>query len=156
SNGNPKVELVTTDGFLHPNSYLEERGILNRKGFPESYDTRKLLNFLAAIKSGKPRVPAPVYSHLAYDIVPNEIQWVTQPDVLNGEGINVLQVNRSGKNRGPRDFVSEFFDYSIYVDASHKNLLEWYINRFEWLRRTAFQDPESYFHRYASLTEEES
>lgn len=156
SNGNPKVELVTTDGFLHPNSYLEERGILNRKGFPESYDTRKLLNFLAAIKSGKPRVPAPVYSHLAYDIIPDETQWVTQPDVLIVEGINVLQVNLSGKHRGPRVFVSDFFDYSIYVDASHKNLLEWYTNRFEWLRRTAFQNPESYFHRYASLSEEQS
>lgn len=156
SEGAPRVELVTTDGFLHPNSYLEKRGILNRKGFPESYDTRRLLNFLAAIKSGKPRVPAPVYSHLTYDIIPDEIHWVTKPDVLIVEGINVLQVNLSGKHRGPRVFVSDFFDYSIYVDASHKNLLEWYTNRFEWLRKTAFQDPDSYFHRFATLSEEES
>lgn len=156
SKENLNVELVTTDGFLYPNHYLESRGILNRKGFPESYDTRRLLNFLSAIKSGKPRVAAPVYSHLSYDIIPGETQWVTRPDVLIVEGINVLQVSLAGKHRGPRVFVSDFFDYSIYVDASHKNLLEWYTNRFEWLRKTAFQDPDSYFHRFASLSEEES
>jgi len=154
--GNPKVDLITTDGFLHPNRYLEEKGILNRKGFPESYDTRRLLGFLSDIKSGKERVSAPVYSHLAYDILPDQLQWVEQPDVLIIEGINVLQVNVTGKRRGPRVFVSDFFDYSIYVDADPLNLVQWYVQRFEWLRRTAFQDPASYFHRYAGLSEEES
>ncbi|MBK1441426.1 type I pantothenate kinase [Parapedobacter sp. ISTM3] len=156
SPGNPKVDLITTDGFLHPNHYLESKGILNRKGFPESYDTRRLLGFLSDIKSGKELVSAPVYSHLAYDILPNELQWIAQPDVLIVEGINVLQVNVKGKHRGPRVFVSDFFDYSIYVDASPEDLLEWYIQRFKWLRKTAFQNPGSYFHRYANLSEEES
>ncbi|MFC3197027.1 type I pantothenate kinase [Parapedobacter deserti] len=154
--GSPKVDLITTDGFLHPNHYLESKGILNRKGFPESYDTRRLLNFLSDIKSGKESVSAPVYSHLVYDIVPNTQQWVTQPDILIVEGINVLQVNVRGKNRGPQVFVSDFFDYSIYVDADPDNLVQWYVQRFEWLRKTAFQNPESYFHRYASLSESES
>lgn len=156
SPGNPKVDLITTDGFLHPNHYLESKGILNRKGFPESYDTRRLLGFLSDIKSGKELVSAPVYSHLAYDIVPNELQWVAQPDVLIVEGINVLQVNVRGKHRGPRVFVSDFFDYSIYVDADPDHLIQWYIQRFEWLRKTAFQNPDSYFHRYADLNEEQS
>ena len=154
--GNPKVELITTDGFLYPNSYLEAKGILNRKGFPESYDTRRLLGFLSDIKSGKERVSAPVYSHLVYDIVPDELQWVSQPDILIVEGINVLQVNVKGKHRGPRVFVSDFFDYSIYVDASPENLQEWYTDRFERLRETAFQRPDSYFHRYAELDEKQS
>ena len=154
--GNPKVELITTDGFLYPNRYLEEKGILNRKGFPESYDTRRLLGFLSDIKSGKERVSAPVYSHLIYDIIPDELQWVSQPDILIVEGINVLQVNVRGKHRGPRVFVSDFFDYSIYVDASPENLQEWYTDRFERLRTTAFQRTDSYFHRYAELNESES
>ena len=154
--GNPKVELVTTDGFLYPNSHLESRGILNRKGFPESYDTRRLLGFLSDIKSGKELVSAPVYSHLIYDIVPDQLQWIAQPDILIVEGINVLQVNVKGKHRGPRVFVSDFFDFSIYVDASPDNLQEWYTNRFEWLRKTAFQRTDSYFHRYANLNEKES
>ncbi|GGC49061.1 pantothenate kinase [Parapedobacter defluvii] len=156
SPGNPKVDLVTTDGFLYPNHYLEAKGILNRKGFPESYDTKRLLGFLSDIKSGKESVSAPVYSHLAYDIIPDELQWVVQPDVLIVEGINVLQVNVKGKHRGPRVFVSDFFDYSIYVDADPENLMEWYTQRFEWLRKTAFQNPESYFHRYANLNEKQS
>jgi len=156
SPGNPKVDLVTTDGFLYPNHYLEAKGILNRKGFPESYDTKRLLGFLSDIKSGKESVSAPVYSHLAYDIIPDELQWVVQPDVLIVEGINVLQVNVKGKHRGPRVFVSDFFDYSIYVDADPENLMEWYTQRFEWLRKTAFQNPESYFHRYADLNEKQS
>lgn len=154
--GSPKVDLITTDGFLHPNSYLESKGILNRKGFPESYDTRRLLGFLSDIKSGKELVSAPVYSHLAYDILPEELQWVAQPDILIVEGINVLQVNVKGKYRGPRVFVSDFFDYSIYVDATPDNLQQWYTQRFEWLRKTAFQNPSSYFHRYADLNEEQS
>ncbi|MFC7526172.1 type I pantothenate kinase [Parapedobacter sp. GCM10030251] len=156
SAGNPKVDLVTTDGFLYPNHYLEAKGILNRKGFPESYDTKRLLGFLSDIKSGKERVSAPVYSHLAYDILPDELQWITQPDVLIVEGINVLQVNVKGKHRGPRVFVSDFFDYSIYVDADPENLLEWYTQRFQWLRKTAFQNTASYFHRYADLNEKQS
>jgi len=156
SPGNPRVDLVTTDGFLYPNHYLESKGILNRKGFPESYDTKRLLGFLSDIKSGKERVSAPVYSHLAYDIVPGELQWVEQPDVLIVEGINVLQVNVKGKHRGPGVFVSDFFDYSIYVDADPDNLQEWYTQRFEWLRKTAFQNPMSYFHRFADLSVEQS
>lgn len=155
SPGNPKVDLVTTDGFLHPNAYLEDKGILNRKGFPESYDTRRLLSFLSDIKSGKDVVFAPVYSHLSYDIIPDELQQVSQPDILIVEGVNVLQVNVQAK-RGPRVFVSDFFDYSIYVDADPKNLLQWYIQRFKWLRKTAFQKPASYFHKYADLTERQS
>lgn len=154
--GNPKVDLVTTDGFLHPNSYLEAKGILNRKGFPESYDTRRLLGFLSDIKSGKELVSAPLYSHLAYDVLPNELQWIAQPDILIVEGINVLQVNVKGKFRGPSVFVSDFFDYSIYVDAEPEHLVSWYTQRFEWLRKTAFQNPDSYFHRYANLSAEES
>lgn len=151
-----RVELITTDGFLHPNQTLIERGILNRKGFPESYKTRELLSFLAAVKSGKERVSAPVYSHLTYDIIPDEVQWIEQPDVLIVEGINVLQVNLRARSRGPRVFVSDYFDFSIYVDASERNLREWYIHRFESLRQTAFQDPRSYFHKYADLSEVES
>lgn len=151
-----KVELVTTDGFLLPNKTLTERGILNRKGFPESYDTRHLLSFLAAIKSGKARVKAPVYSHLAYDIIPDQHQTLDQPDVVIVEGINVLQVNMSLRQKGPRIFVSDFFDFSIYVDAQASHLKNWYINRFESLRKTAFQDEKSYFHRFANLNESES
>lgn len=151
-----KVELVTTDGFLYPNKTLIKHQILNRKGFPESYDTRRLLSFLAAIKSGKKRVSAPVYSHLAYDVIADEKQWIEQPDILIVEGINVLQVNLQGKYSGPRVFVSDYFDFSIYVDAQEKNLVEWYVDRFESLRQTAFRDPQSYFHKFANLTAEES
>lgn len=151
-----KVELVTTDGFLLPNQVLMDKGILNRKGFPESYNARQLLSFLAAIKSGKPRVKAPVYSHLEYDVVPGEHQLIDQPDVLILEGINVLQVDMSGRKNGPRIFVSDFFDFSIYVDAQASHLKSWYVNRFESLRQTAFQNEESYFHRFADLNEQES
>ncbi|PRD47191.1 type I pantothenate kinase [Sphingobacterium haloxyli] len=147
----PKVELVTTDGFLYPNRILAERNI--RKGFPESYDTKLLLNFLASMKSGVPQFEVPVYSHLEYDIIPHESQNITQPDILIVEGINVLQVNSSTKNSV---FVSDYFDYAIYVDAEEKDLINWYINRFESLRATSFQNPASYFHRYADLGKEES
>lgn len=156
SKQNLKVALVTTDGFLYPNKVLIERGILNRKGFPESYDTKKLLSFLAAIKSGKEELNAPVYSHLGYDVVPDEIQVIKQPDVVILEGINVLQVNSKSKKKEARVFVSDYFDFSIYVDAKGKNLRRWYIDRFESLRQTAFQDPQSYFHKFASLELEES
>jgi len=147
----PKVELVTTDGFLYPNKILAERNI--RKGFPESYDTKLLLGFLAAMKSGNPQFEVPVYSHLEYDIIPHELQAITRPDILIVEGINVLQVNSSAKNSV---FVSDYFDYSIYVDADEKDLINWYIDRFESLRATSFQNPASYFHRYADMEQEES
>lgn len=147
----PKVELVTTDGFLYPNSILTERNL--RKGFPESYDTKLLLNFLSSMKSGVPEFKVPVYSHLEYDIIPEESQIIIQPDILIVEGINVLQVNSS---TGSSVFVSDYFDYSIYVDAEEQDLIKWYINRFESLRATSFQNPASYFHRYANMGKEES
>jgi len=156
SKQNLKVELVTTDGFLYPNKILIERGILNRKGFPESYDAKRLLSFLAAIKSGQGELTAPVYSHLGYDVVPDQVQLIKQPDVVILEGINVLQVNSQGKKKEARVFVSDYFDFSIYVDAKRKNLKNWYVERFESLRQTAFQDPESYFHKFAELDLEES
>ncbi|MDF0728180.1 type I pantothenate kinase [Cytobacillus sp. S13-E01] len=153
------VELVTTDGFLYPNRILEEKGILNRKGFPESYDTGRLIQFLADLKTGKTEVLAPIYSHLEYDVIKNEYQHVTEPDIVIVEGINVLQV-QSSKTKLTKSssqlFVSDFFDFSIYVDAEESNLLEWYIDRFKILRNTAFRNPESYFHRYAHLTDEEA
>ncbi|UIR57757.1 type I pantothenate kinase [Sphingobacterium sp. SRCM116780] len=154
----PKVDLVTTDGFLYPNKELNEKGIMNRKGFPESYDAKKLIQFLSAIKSGVGSVSVPVYSHLAYDVLPDDQQQIIDhPDILIVEGINVLQVNSQRAKKGHNSvFVSDFFDYSIYVHASEKNLLEWYTNRFESLRNTAFQDPASFFHRYANMNTKES
>lgn len=150
----PNVQLITTDGFLYSNAELEERGLFNRKGFPESYDAKKLLAFLAAVKSGKENLETPVYSHLYYDILPNEMQQIKKPDILIVEGINVLQVTVNKKPRR-RVFVSDFFDFSIYVDAAEKNIKQWYIERFKTLQKTAFSNPESYFHQYASYTEEE-
>lgn len=147
----PKVELVTTDGFLYPNRILTARNI--RKGFPESYDTKLLLNFLSSMKSGSPEFEVPVYSHLEYDIIPEEKQIIAQPDILIVEGINVLQVDSSTRSSV---FVSDYFDYSIYVDADEQDLIKWYINRFESLRATSFQNPASYFHRYADMGKEES
>lgn len=147
----PQVELVTTDGFLYPNSVLEEKGILNRKGFPESYDTRKLIRFLADIKSGKTEVVAPKYSHLEYDILEGETQLISSPDIVIIEGINVLQVNLKKQHRGPKIFVSDFFDFSIYVHSNERNLLKWYVDRFISLQHTAFQKPDSYFHKFANL-----
>jgi type I pantothenate kinase len=152
----PNVALVTTDGFLYPNRILEERGIMNRKGFPESYNTKRLINFLADVKAGKDELTVPIYSHLEYDIMENEVQEISHPDIVIVEGINVLQVNLSEKHTGPQVFVSDFFDYSIYVHANEKNLLEWYVSRFRQLQRTAFQSPNSYFHRYAGLSENEA
>lgn len=152
----PHVELVTTDGFLHPNSVLRERGLLERKGFPESYDRRALRQFISDVKSGSPAVTAPVYSHLTYDIVPDEVITVRQPDVLIIEGLNVLQP------ASPRDLdetalaVSDYFDVSIYVDAEPHHVRRWYIERFLELRRTSFQKPDSYFRHYASLTDEQA
>ncbi len=146
-----KVDLVTTDGFLMNNEELGKRGLMNRKGFPESYDQRKLLNFLYDLKSGKRNTTAPVYSHLSYDIVPNEYIKVDQPDILIFEGLNVLQRNDlSAVN------VSDFFDFSIYVDASEADLQAWYIERFLKLKETAFQKEDSYFHHFAKLTHKEA
>jgi type I pantothenate kinase len=153
----PKVDLVTTDGFLFPNQVLERRGLMNKKGFPESYDVRRLVRFLADIKSGRKEVTAPVYSHLTYDIVPDQVQTVRQPDILIIEGVNVLQGPGEVKSkRTPSVFVSDFFDFSIYIDASEHHIQNWYIERFQVLRRTAFLDQNSYFHRYAKLTEHET
>ncbi|MGZ0052383.1 type I pantothenate kinase [Brevibacillus gelatini] len=152
----PKVDLVTTDGFLYPNRVLEERGIMKRKGFPESYDLRRFINFLADVKSGIPEVKAPVYSHLVYDIVPGEWQTVRQPDILIVEGLNVLQPPKGDEPRISEVIVSDFFDFSIYVHAEEKDILQWYVERFKLLRKTAFSNPNSYFRRYADLSDEEA
>jgi len=152
----PQVDLITTDGFLYPNSVLEDKGILNRKGFPESYDTRKLIRFLADIKSGKKEITAPTYSHLEYDIIKDQNQLIDSPDIVIIEGINVLQVNLSKQHKGPRIFVSDFFDYSIYVHSNEQNLLKWYVDRFLSLQDTAFKKVDSYFHKYANLNPKES
>lgn len=153
--GNPQVDLVTTDGFLYPNKTLIERKILNKKGFPQSYNTRLLLEFLSHMKSGKKETSIPVYSHLEYDIVKSERQRIVNPDILIVEGINVLQVNSQRSTPGGV-FVSDYFDFSIYVDAKEKHIKNWYISRFESLRATAFQNENSYFHKYADLNIEES
>ncbi len=150
----PRVELVTTDGFLLPNAELERRGILHRKGFPESYDTSALLGFVAAVKSGAPEVEAPVYSHLRYDVVPEERVMVRQPDVVIVEGLNVLQTGTAAD--GDAVFVSDYFDFSIYLDADERDIRRWYLERFRALRSTAFADPCSYFHRYAELDDHEA
>lgn len=151
------VELVTTDGFLYSNAELIKRNIFNRKGFPESYDAKKLIAFLSAAKSGRQELTAPVYSHLYYDVMPNEIQEIKQPDILIVEGINVLQVPKSAEDRRrKRVFVSDFFDFSIYVDARNKDLRQWFIERFFTLQKTAFLNPESYFHQHINLSKEES
>jgi len=154
--GTPRVELVTTDGFLYPNAELERRGVLQRKGFPESYDRRALLRFVAEVKAGKDEVRAPVYSHLTYDIVPGERIVVRRPDVLIVEGLNVLQPPGMLANGRTGLAVSDFFDFSVFVDARIDDIKRWYVDRFLRLRETAFADPNSYFHRYASLTDEEA
>jgi type I pantothenate kinase len=153
--GHPRVELVTTDGFLYPNKVLEQRGILNRKGFPESYDTRRLIRFLADLKSGRPRVEAPAYSHLYYDVLEGNATVIESPDIVILEGINVLQAGRQ-TDKDTRVFVSDFFDFSIYVDADASHIERWYIERFETLKETAFMNPDSYFHRYADLSRDQS
>ena len=148
----PRVELVTTDGFLFSNEELERRGLMERKGFPESYDRRALLRFVTAVKSGVPEVRAPFYSHLSYDIVPDAEVVVRHPDVLIVEGLNVLQPAGGGN----RLAVSDLFDFSVYVDARTRDIATWYKERFLKLQRGAFANPQSYFHRYASLTEDEA
>ena len=148
----PRVELVATDGFLYPNAELTRRGIMDRKGFPESYDRRALLRFISAIKSGVPEVRAPFYSHLAYDIVPEAQIVVRQPDILIVEGLNVLQPPLPGQGLA----VSDLFDFTIYVDARTHDIARWYEERFLSLQRGAFSNPRSYFHRFASLSEDEA
>ncbi len=149
----PRVELVTTDGFLYPNAELERRGLLQRKGFPESYDRRALLRFVTAVKSGAPEVRAPLYSHLTYDIVPGADVVVHRPDVLIVEGLNVLQPARARQDGRQGLAVSDFFDFSVYVDARTTDVRSWYVDRFLRLRQTAFARPESYFHRFAALSD---
>ena len=152
----PKVDLVTTDGFLFPNQVLEQRGLMLRKGFPESYDLRRLVRFVAELKAGVPQVEAPVYSHLVYDILPGEVQAVSQPDILILEGLNVLQGGDRRPDDAERLFVSDFFDFSIYVDAEERDVRQWFLDRFRRLRETAFRDPQSFFRKYATLSEEEA
>ena len=154
--GTPKVELVTTDGFLLPNDELNRRDLMHRKGFPESYDVRALLRFVTDVKSGRREVRAPVYSHLTYDIVPGEEVVIRQPDVLIVEGLNVLQPARVRGDGRQGIAVSDFFDFSIYVDARTEEVRKWYVSRFLRLRETAFSRPESYFHRYAVLSDGEA
>ena len=152
----PQVDLVTTDGFLFPNRVLEERAIMDRKGFPESYDLRRLVRFLVDVKSGRAEVSAPVYSHLTYDIVPGEEQVVRQPDIVILEGLTVLQTGDGRTAHPPQLFVSDFFDFSIYVDAVESDIEQWYLDRFLTLRETAFADERSFFHHFAALPEDEA
>ncbi len=147
----PRVELITTDGFLYPNAVLESRGIMNRKGFPESYDTKRLVQFLREIKAGMPDVSAPVYSHVEYDIVKGDSQVVHQPDILIVEGLNVLQVGSDAM-----EFVSDYFDFSIYIDAVESDIENWYIERFLALRKTVFNNPASFFTHFAHLTDDQA
>ncbi|MEO6125559.1 MAG: type I pantothenate kinase [Ilumatobacteraceae bacterium] len=147
----PRVGLITTDGFLYPNRVLEERDLMNRKGFPESYDTKRLLEFLRAVKSGAAEVQAPIYSHVVYDIVEGEQATVKQPDILIVEGLNVLQVGSESN-----EFVSDYFDFSIYIDADENDIERWYVDRFLALCETVFQDPNSFFRHYAHLSHDQA
>ena len=152
----PKVDLITTDGFLRPNAVLEARGILQRKGFPESYDRSALLRFLSAIKTGTPQVHAPLYSHLVYDVLRDRDVVIDQPDILIVEGLNVLQTRKPPRDGRGIPLPSDFFDFSIYVDADEPDIRRWYVDRFLALRGSAFADPASYFHRYAGLSDDEA
>jgi len=152
----PKVDLVTTDGFLHPNAVLERDHLMERKGFPESYDLPALLRFLSDIKAGRRPVWAPVYSHLVYDVIPNHAIEIDRPDILIVEGLNVLQTSRLPRDGKAIPFVSDFFDFAIYLDADEDVLMQWYVDRFLALRETAFRDPKSYFHRYSQLSDAEA
>jgi len=152
----PKVDLVTTDGFLFPNRVLEEKGLMNRKGFPESYDLRRLLQFLSDLKSGKPEVEIPVYSHEAYDVLPDKTQTIRQPHIVIIEGLNVLQTGHDRRTAPPLTFVSDYFDFSIYVDAEEAHIRQWYVDRFLTFQRTVFQNENSYFHRYAKLNDDQA
>ena len=152
----PKVDLVTTDGFLYPNAVLEREGLMEKKGFPESYDLPALLRFLSDVKAGRRPARAPVYSHLVYDVMPNHWIEIDRPDILIVEGLNVLQTGRLPKDGKAIPFVSDFFDFSVYIDADEDVLKGWYIDRFLALRTTAFLDPKSYFHRYSKITDDEA
>ena len=152
----PKVDLVTTDGFLYPNAILEREGLMEKKGFPESYDLQTLLRFLTDVKAGRRPARAPVYSHLTYDVTPNQWVEVDRPEILIVEGLNVLQTGRLPKDGKAIPFVSDFFDFSVYLDADDDVLKAWYGDRFLTLRSTAFRDPKSYFHRYSQLTDEQA
>lgn len=150
----PKVDLVTTDGFLLPNEVLRRENLMERKGFPDSYDVGALLRFLSAIKSGEPNVQAPVYSHLVYDVMPGEFITIDRPDILIFEGLNVLQPRELPRDGNFVPFVSDFFDFSIYIDADEAQIRQWYIDRFMRLRETAFRNPDSFFHRYSQLSDD--
>ncbi len=152
----PKVDLVTTDGFLLPNARLEQDGLMARKGFPEAYDLSNLLRFMSAIKAGERDVEAPLYSHLTYDVMAGKTQVIDQPDILIVEGINVLQTGRPARDGRGIPNVSDFFDYSIFIDAEEPDLRAWYIERFLTLRSGAFKDPKSYFHRYSNISIKEA
>jgi type I pantothenate kinase len=152
----PKVDLVTTDGFLFPNAVLERQGLMQKKGFPESYDLPTLLGFLSDIKAGRRPVRAPAYSHLVYDVIPNEWIEIDRPDILIVEGVNVLQTGRLPRDGKAVPVVSDFFDFSVYIDAEEPVLRDWYVRRFLTLRDTAFLDPRSYFHRYSLLSDDEA
>ncbi len=154
--GSPQVDLVTTDGFLFPNAVLEREGLMEKKGFPESYDLPALLLFLSDVKAGRRPARAPIYSHLVYDVVPNQWVEVDRPDILIVEGLNVLQTGRLPKDGKAIPFVSDFFDFSVYLDADEDTLKSWYVDRFLTLRSTAFRDPKSYFHRYSDLSDDEA
>ena len=152
----PKVDLVTTDGFLHPNAVLQRENLMERKGFPESYDGAALIRFLSQVKAGKHHVEAPVYSHLVYDVVPGEAVSVDRPDILIVEGLNVLIPSRMPRDGKPVPFVSDFFDFAVYLDADEDLLEKWYVQRFMTLRETAFRDPRSYFKKYAQISDTEA
>jgi type I pantothenate kinase len=152
----PKVDLITTDGFLFPNAILEREGLMDKKGFPESYDLPALLRFLSDIKAGRRPVRAPVYSHLLYDVMPNQSIEIDRPDILIVEGLNVLQTGRPPRDGKAVPYVSDFFDFSVYLDADESVLRGWYVDRFLTLRGTAFADPKSYFHRYSTLSNAEA
>ena len=152
----PKVDLVTTDGFLFPNAVLEREGLMEKKGFPESYDLATLLRFLSDVKAGRRPTRAPIYSHLIYDVVPNQWVEVDRPDILIVEGLNVLQTGRLPKDGKAIPFVSDFFDFSVYIDAEEDVLKAWYVDRFLTLRGTSFRDPKSYFHSYSELSNSEA
>ena len=152
----PKVDLITTDGFLYPNAILERENLMDRKGFPESYDLSALLRFLTDVKAGRRPTRAPIYSHLVYDVVPNHWVEIDRPEILIVEGLNVLQAGHLPKDGGAIPFVSDFFDFSIYLDADEAVLKTWYVSRFLALRGTSFSDPKSYFHRYSKLTDSEA
>lgn len=152
----PRVDLVTTDGFLYPNAELERRGLMDRKGFPESYDRPRFVNFLAEIKSGKDKVAVPVYSHLVYDVVEGEEVVIDRPDILIVEGLNILQPGELPKTGNPILFASDFIDFSIYIDADTEDLEAWFMQRFFQLRETAFRDPNSFFRKLAEMSQEEA